>query len=213
MSSSDSACQPTIDDLLREAKSGNTDSIGCLLERHGNYLRLLATAQMGPELRARFDMADVVQDTFLEAHRDFPNFLGTTQKEFTAWLRKILANNIGHLIQKHILAKKRSVHRELSLGQIRNSLEKSGIRLESMVVARDPSPSNDACRREEVVQLADYLASMPDDYRDVLTMRHLQGLPFEEIAKQMGRTSGATRMLWLRALEKLRRCWEEKEGP
>ncbi|MGD9126541.1 MAG: sigma-70 family RNA polymerase sigma factor [Planctomycetia bacterium] len=210
MTSSDSAtARPTVDELLGEAKSGNADSLGCLLGRYENYLRLLATAQMGAELRARFDMADVVQDTFLEAHRDFSDFLGTTQKEFTSWLRKILANNIGHLFQKHVLAKKRSIHRELSLGQIRNSLEKSGIRLESMVVARDPSPSKDACRREEVVQLADYLASLPDDYRDVLTMRHLQGLPFDEIAEQMGRSSGAVRMLWLRALEKLRQCWEE----
>ena len=211
MTSSDSACRPTIDALLREAREGDAESLGCLLGRHENYLRLLATAQMGPELRARFDMADVVQDTFLEAHRDFAHFLGSTQKEFTAWLRKILANNIGHLIQKHIVAKKRSIHRELSLGQIRSSLEKSGIRLESMVVARDPSPSKNACRREEVVQLADHLASLPDDYRDVLTMRHLQGLPFDEIAEQMGRSSGATRMLWLRALEKLRQCWDEED--
>jgi RNA polymerase sigma-70 factor (ECF subfamily) len=59
-------------------------------------------------------------------------------------------------------------------------------------------------QREEAVVLADRLAHLSDDYREVLVLRNLQGLPFEEVASRIGRSVGATRMLWLRAIEKLR---------
>ena len=41
-------------------------------------------------------------------------------------------------------------------------------------------------------------------YQQVLVLRNIQGLSFEEIATQLNRTLGSTRMLWLRAIERLR---------
>ena len=38
----------------------------------------------------------------------------------------------------------------------------------------------------------------------MIRLRNIEGLPFSEIAERMERTSGAARMLWLRALEQLR---------
>jgi len=57
--------------------------------------------------------------------------------------------------------------------------------------------------------LADRLSQLPDDYREVLVLRNLQGLPFEDVARRIGRSVGATRMLWLRAIEKLRTVYRE----
>ena len=52
--------------------------------------------------------------------------------------------------------------------------------------------------------LANHLAELPSDYRKVLILRHCEGLPFKDIAKRMGRSTGAIRMLWLRAIGQIR---------
>jgi RNA polymerase sigma-70 factor (ECF subfamily) len=84
------------------------------------------------------------------------------------------------------------------------AIGRSTARLESILEASITSPSGAACRNENTVLLADRIARLPEDYRDVLVLRHLEGLPFEEVGRRMGRSSGAVRMLWLRALEHLR---------
>ena len=48
------------------------------------------------------------------------------------------------------------------------------------------------------------LASLPADYRDVIMLRHVEGMPFAKIAHEMGRSPGAVRMLWFRAIKQLR---------
>jgi RNA polymerase sigma-70 factor (ECF subfamily) len=53
--------------------------------------------------------------------------------------------------------------------------------------------------------LADHLAQLPADYREVIILRHLEGLAFEEVARRLDRSAGAVRILWLRALDRLRK--------
>jgi len=60
--------------------------------------------------------------------------------------------------------------------------------------------------------VADQLAQLPPDYREVIVLRNLEGLPFAQVAKRMGRTSGAVRILWLRALDHLRQMQTDEEG-
>ena len=64
---------------------------------------------------------------------------------------------------------------------------------------------------ERAVAISNELAKLPQHYRDVIVFRNLQGHSFEEIAKLMDRSVGATRMLWLRALEKLKEVCEPIE--
>jgi RNA polymerase sigma-70 factor (ECF subfamily) len=73
-------------------------------------------------------------------------------------------------------------------------------------VLPDPgaSPSVTLQRRETEIALADQLALLPADYRQVIVLRHIEALPFEDVARRMGRSSGAVRMLWLRAVKALR---------
>jgi RNA polymerase sigma-70 factor (ECF subfamily) len=61
-----------------------------------------------------------------------------------------------------------------------------------------------AVRHEQELLLADVLARLPDDYREVIILRNLEGLSHEEIAGRMHRNVGAVRMLWVRALAPLR---------
>lgn len=200
-------CPPPPSDpqqLLTKARRDAPACLGRLLQFYYNYLRLLASTQIDAKLQARFSPSDVVQETFLEAHRDFGQFRGQTEAEFLAWLRRILANNLARLVERHVLAEKRDVRREVSLNRFGAAIDQSTTRLDQMLADRAESPSADVVRREYAVILADQLAAMPPDYREVIVLRHLQGLSFKEVAKRMDRTPGAVRMLWLRAIAHLR---------
>lgn len=196
--------------LLAQARAGTPECLGRLLQYYANYLKLLAATQIDKKLRRRCSPSDVVQETFFEAHRDFGQFRGQSEPELLAWLRRILANNLAGVVEKHVLAAKRDVRREVSLGGMERALERSALKLEAALVDRGTSPSSDVHRREYTIFLADRLAELPPDYREVLVLRHFEDLPFPEVARRMGRSPGAVRMLWLRAIGKLRRVLDAR---
>lgn len=199
-----STSRPDPDRLLQAARDGAAEDLGALLQMHRNYLSLLAASQLDGRLQVRCSPSDVVQETFLEAHRDFPHFKGSTTAEFQAWLREILVNNLLRSVERHVTARRRCVRRETSLEELGARLNHSTARLEAVLADREHSASAALQRAEWGVILADELAEMPDDYRQVLRLRHLQGLSFKETAERMNRSSGATRMLWVRAISVLR---------
>lgn len=206
-----SKSQVEIDQLFASARAGSSSCLGRLLTLYSNYLRLLIAAQLDERLQARVSPSDIVQETFFEAHRDFHQFRGQTPGEFAAWLRRILVNNILRVVEQHLLAEKRDVRREVSLHEIGRRLEQSTARLESLLAEPGDSPSGNAQRNEQELQLADALAELPKDYQQVILLRHIEGLPFDDVARRMERSSGAVRMLWLRALERLRKAFPERE--
>jgi RNA polymerase sigma-70 factor (ECF subfamily) len=188
--------------LLTAARQGGEPAVGRLLERYRAYLSLLARAQIGRHLRSRADESDVVQETFLAAHRDFASFRGTTEAEFVGWLRNIMAARLADLVRRHVKAKARDARLEKNLA---GDLERSSQALAFALAARGPSPSQEAARRELGVLLADALKALPADYGEVIVLRHLEGLPFAEVAARMGRSVDSVEKLWVRALARLRR--------
>jgi RNA polymerase sigma-70 factor (ECF subfamily) len=87
------------EELLARARAGGPQALGPLLERYRPYLTVLARVQLGRRLRGKTDAADLVQETFLEAHRDFAGFRGATANEFQAWLRTVLARNLANTVR------------------------------------------------------------------------------------------------------------------
>lgn len=198
--------------LLSRARHGSKSSLGVLLQQYRNYLVVLASMQIEKRLQPRVSPSDVVQETMLRAHKHFGQFRGTTEQELLAWLRQILVNSLAKFVEQHMLAARRDVRREVSIERIGAAIEHSTIQLAALVPAATTSPSMAVQQREEAVVLADRLAQLSADYREVLVLRNLQGLPFDEVAARMGRSVGATRMLWLRAIEKLRQAYHNEES-
>ena len=172
-----------------------------MLQRYRPWLHLLARMEIDGQFQGKFDASDVVQQTMLEAVRGLPKFRGGTESEMLAWLRQVLAHVLAHEIRRYRGTQQRDVGREVSLEQ---SLAQSATRLRDMMVAPGTSPSGQAVRHEQEVLLAEVLSRLPSDYRDVIVLRNLQGLDHDEVAKRMGRSSGAVRMLWVRALAQLK---------
>jgi RNA polymerase sigma-70 factor (ECF subfamily) len=187
--------------LLDALRRGDPSAQGKILLRYEPWLRLLARVQIDSHFQGKFDASDIVQQTLLEACRAFPQFRGQTEAELTAWLRQILVHVLAHEIRRFHGTQQRDVSREVSLEQ---SLAQSSQRLGEVLAASGSSPSQQAVRHEQEMQLADVLARLPADYREVIILRNLEGLPHDEVARRMGRKPGAVRMLWVRALARLR---------
>jgi RNA polymerase sigma-70 factor (ECF subfamily) len=199
---------PCIGRLLDKARRGEAESLGQLLQVYRNYLTVLASTQLDRRLRRRVNPSDLVQETMLAAHCDFAKFRGCSERELLAWLRQILINCLHHAIETHLKAKKRDVRRDISVEQVSAALDRSVVDLAQVLADQGPSPSAGLQQRERAVALADQLAKLRPQYRDVIALRNLQCLSFEEVADRMGRKPGAVRMLWLRAMEKLKQIYE-----
>jgi len=175
--------------------------------RFAEYLRLLARLQLDPRLRGKLDASDVVQQTLLQAHEHREQFRGRSDAELVGWLRAILANTLAASVRRYA-AEGRDLRRERSLEA---SLAESSARLEGWLAAEQSSPSERVMRHEELVRLADALARLPEDQRQVIELHHLKGCPVAEVAAVLQRTKPAVMGLLFRGLKKLRELLRESE--
>jgi RNA polymerase sigma-70 factor (ECF subfamily) len=202
----DPPCPPA-DELLRRARAGDDEARGRLLEAYRGYLTLLARVELGRQLRAKVDPSDLVQEAFLEAHRDFEQFRGQTEADLLAWLRRVLATGLADQVRRYRGTRRRDLRLERQLAA---DLEHSSQALERALTAPDASPRGLAERREETLRVAGALERLPPDYRDVLLLRHFEELTFPEIARRLDKTLDAVKKVWLRGLARLRRTLEDE---
>ena len=191
--------------LLQEARAGEAATLGRLLERYRRYLALLARVQIGRRLQGKVDASDVVQETFLDAHRHFDRFRGTTEPELAFWLRQILAAKLADQFRRYLAAQGRDVRLEQ---QINAGLDRSSAQLERGLLAPGSSPSQQVMRSEQRLVVAEAVNQLPEDYRAVLVLRHLEGLSFPEVAEHLGRSVDSVKKLWMRGLARLRQMLE-----
>ena len=194
---------PTLS-LLQQARQGDGSSLGVLLRKYFRYLNSLSHGHLDDRIGIRVGASDIVQETLLEAHRDFEKFSGTSIEEFTGWLRRILFNNLSTAIEKHILADKRDVRKQKSLDQDLGFGDQSHAKFSRFLQQDITSPSTPMQRDESLVQLLGAIDKLSPDFQEVLRLRHFDDLSFNQIAERMGRNSGAVRMMWVRAVDKLR---------
>jgi RNA polymerase sigma-70 factor (ECF subfamily) len=188
---------------LPAAHAGSSEALGQALEACRGYLLLIAQRHLDADLQAKGGASDLVQETFLEAQRDFGQFRGTSEGELLAWLRRLLLNNLGHFTRRYGGTGKRAVGREVAPASDDSSAAPG-----PALPAETPSPSGQAMAREQAEALRRALTRLPDDYRRVITLRYDDGQSFEEIGRLMGRSPDAARKLWARAMERLRQEWE-----
>ena len=194
-------------ELLSQAQAGDDQALGQLLECYRAYLKVLARVQIGRCLQGKADASDVVQEAFLGACRDFPQFRGATEKEFMGWLRQILASLLANLVRHYRGAQRRDIRLERQLSV---ELDHSSQALDRSLAAPQSSPSRQAMRREQSVLLAEAMDQLPEPWSELLLLRHLEGLSFPEVAQRMGRTVDSVKKQWPRALAALRRLMESE---
>jgi RNA polymerase sigma-70 factor (ECF subfamily) len=195
----DDSC--TADELLEQARRGDRDALGRLLEAQRAALHRVAERQLDGRVAVRVDASDMIQQTFLEAHRSFGQFAGRDTRELVAWLQGILDHKVAGAIRDHTLLQKRSVRRERSLDDSHGGAAPMKQELDAGL----STPSQKAMRGEEAERLSRALTALPDDQREAVRLRHLEGWPLADIARHLGRTPSATAGLIKRGMQALRR--------
>ncbi|MHC4876836.1 MAG: RNA polymerase sigma factor [Planctomycetota bacterium] len=188
-----------LDELLERARSGDTSARDLLFHRCRAYVGCLARSHVDSWLMPKVDSSDLIQQTLLEAYEAFPKFTGNTEGEWLAFLKRILKNNATDFVRRFGAAKRRAAL-EVALG---SGGESSIFRSKPVLVDGGDSPSTIVSRREQEIEVANALEQLPEDYQQVIILRSLQRLPFNEVADQMNRSRPATQMLYMRAVKRL----------
>jgi RNA polymerase sigma-70 factor, ECF subfamily len=178
---------------IAEARRGSRAALDQLFGACLPYLRVAAREDLGAALRSRIDAADVVQETLIEACRDFPYFRGKTEKSLFAWLRQILHNNLTNERRRHIGTAMRSIRCEVPLNKAALN------RLQDIAQGEWTSPREQAQAQELSEALERALRKLPEHYRQVLLLHTWEELTFAEIGKQLHCSAEAARKLWGRA--------------
>jgi RNA polymerase sigma-70 factor (ECF subfamily) len=198
----------SVADLIVRARQGDSAALGELLERYRAYLRLVAQRRLEGAAPGRIDASDVVQQTCLEAHRDFAAFAGANEPELIAWLRRILEHNAANTLERELFAQKRALDREQSLDESRGDAGP----LRRILPASQTSPSRRAMLGEAAVRLAQAMETLPPEQREAVRLRHLEGWTIEQMATHFGRSESAVAGLLKRGLRGLRRYFRGEEA-
>ena len=193
---SESPVAGSLEVLIEQARAGSPAALGQLMERCRRYLLLVANGSLDSDLRPKVGASDLVQDTFLEAHQDFPHFKGTTEPELLAWLTKILTNRVSNNIRHYRGTLKRDVERE-------ESLDAGGMLGHTNLSVHVASPVHALIARDEVARLRAALSRLPERMREVLILRTWERQSFIDIAAQLDGSPESVRKLWGRAVRRL----------
>lgn len=190
----------SVSNLLARARSGDERAANELFARCRNYLAVVARAQVESWLRAKADASDIVQETLVEANRDLRQFRGSTEGEWLAWLRQILSRNAADFVRRYRGTDKRQQRLEVPLAPPPDHSS-----LAAGLEPRDTgeTPTQQIMRLEREIQIADAITRLEPDHQEVIVLRNLERLPFEEVAQRMNRSRPAAQMLWMRAVRKL----------
>lgn len=186
-------------DLLRQAEAGDRQAFEELFVRFRPDLRRFVALRLDPRLLARLDPSDVVQEAQLEALRRLPDFLARRPMPFHLWLRKTAYERLLKVRRRHVEAAQRAVGREVPLP------DRSSLLLAQQLLAGGSTPSQQLFRREAARRVGQALAQLPEADREIVLMRNVDGLSYQEVSCLLEVDAAAARKRYGRALLRLRR--------
>ncbi len=173
---------------LDDARRGDSEALYRLLRRNEPRLRRVLEARLTPQLRARTRASDILQSTFLQVLRKIETFRGTNEEMFSAWVVRILENEVKDE-RRHFNAEKRRGQQDLTSEPVDGRTGRGG--------SHTPSSPLNMAEQFRAVQLA--LDALKDeDHRRVLLLRFVDKKSHREIAQELGRSEDATRQLFNR---------------
>jgi len=179
------------------ARHGAQSAIGSILEECRNYLLLIANRELGQSIQAKIGASDLVQETFLQATQIFDRFEGTSRRELASWLGQILEHKLAQANRRILGTEKRDANREQPLPLASEFLLDARL-------PRNPTPSEAVASQEEREVLRLALLQLPAEYQLAIEMRGLKQQSFDELGKALNRSPDAARMIWARAIVRLR---------
>ena len=189
--------------LLRQIRARERQAFEQLFARHQAYLRRLVELRLDPRLRSRLDPSDVVQEAQLEALSRLDAYLKRPTLPFRLWLRQIAWDRALKARRHHLGTARRALGRELPLP------EESSLVLARQLLAGGSTPSERLDHRELARRLRQAVAQLPAADRELVMLRHFEGLSNQETACLLGIDRAAASKRHGRALLRLHRILSE----
>jgi RNA polymerase sigma-70 factor (ECF subfamily) len=191
--------------LVQQIKSGDVDALATYIVQRTPQLTAFIEKRMSDGLRRRVESADILQELTTSALQALAGVEWGDREPF-GWLCQQAERRIIDAHRRHFGAQKRAAGREVNLssggfGGSSGSGEGGG--MADLLAASMTSPSGVLSRQQKEFHMLQALQSLPEDARDALRMRYVEGMPSKEIAQKLGRTDGAVRVLLTRSLQKL----------
>jgi len=182
------------DALIARVKGGDESALRPLLDRYEGQIRSRIQRRIPADLKRKFAVEDILQETYLTAYQRFADFESRGDGAFGAWISRIALYKLREEIRRFRETRRRGERQEVSRGGRPDTtfLQGSG-----------PSPSQFAMGRELELRLEVAMAALPEDYREALTLVQAKRLTLREAAEQMGRTREAMKKLYARAVARL----------
>ncbi len=196
------------EELLASARAGDPDAIGRLLQRHRQSIRRMIDLRMDRKIQRRLDASDIVQDVLIEANRRLADYLQNPVMPFHLWLRQMAKDRIIDAHRRHRRAARRSVDREQALAAP-GRLDQSTFDLAAELSDGELTPAAAATWRELQRRFQAAVETLDDGDREVVLMRHFEGLTNTETAQALGLSPPAAGMRYLRAMRRLRSLLDE----
>jgi RNA polymerase sigma-70 factor (ECF subfamily) len=169
--------------LLVKAREGDAAAREALLERLRPRLVLWASARLGAKLRGETEPEDVAQEALLAVHKRLDEFKGSDRRAFLGWIFTVAENRIRDLADRAGAEKRKRVE---------------------LPRREQTTPSQAAARTELAARLAEAVARLDEQYRQVIRMRRFEEMEVGEIARRLERSENAVRILYCRAIAALR---------
>jgi RNA polymerase sigma-70 factor (ECF subfamily) len=190
-------------DLLDRARSGDAAAANDLLEQHREAIRRAISLRLDPALARRVDASDIVQDVLLEANQRLREYLKNPTLPFAVWLRHLAKDRLIDAHRFHRQAQRRSLDREQHAATPAWAAD-STVQLLANLLDPERTPASQAIQQEMERKLTAAIAALDEDDREVIWMRHYEGLGNQQVAEALGLTEPAASMRYLRALRRLR---------
>jgi RNA polymerase sigma-70 factor (ECF subfamily) len=188
--------------LLEEARAGVPGAVDRLLERHRAYVCRFVELRLDPQLRARIDPSDVVQEAQMEAVRRLDGYLGDAPLPFRLWLRQIAQDRLLMLRRHHRGARRRAVTREAAWP------DESSLAFARQLLGSGTSPSARLAARELAQRVQQAVAQLPEADREIVQLRNFEGLTNQEVAQLLAIQPATASQRYGRALLRLRKLLE-----
>jgi RNA polymerase sigma-70 factor (ECF subfamily) len=189
--------------LLKQAGQGDQQAWHALVAANAERLRRMVAFRMDRRLQGRLDVADIIQEVYVEVAEHIDEYLAGPSMPFYLWLRAIAVHKLLQLHRHHLGTEMRDANREVGL--YRDPLpEAASAALAAQLLGAMPRPSEAAVRTETKVRLQEGLNRLDPHDREVLALRHFEQLTLSEMAGVLGISGAAASKRYFRALRRLR---------
>jgi RNA polymerase sigma-70 factor (ECF subfamily) len=190
---------PSTTNWMGELESGRPAVFARLFEHFRPRLRRMVELRLDPRVAGRVDASDVLQEAYLDAERRLSEYVADPKVEIYVWLRSQTWDRLVMLHRRHLGAECRAVGREKPPATMQSSTV-----LTRQLVADQTSPSQGAVRAEVCARVTEAVARLAEEDREVLLLRHFEGLSNLETAQALGLTPSGASMRYGRALARLK---------